>query len=383
MRRIVIHIVRLAVVMTAILVCWYFFFTSSPNPRKDYELALEAIDQGDFQRANGIADNFEASQESDWTHLLRGRIYFEQNSFSKAMKEFKKIRCEGFIRTEGVMFSGLTLLRLDLLRDATAAFNFVLKEDPDRIDAHRHLASIYYNQGAEDEALFHLNQVMRLDPNDGRPHSLTGLILSQREMYKEAVEEFRKGLTKDLPSNMKVEIRLLLGEALVKSFRFEEALDAIEGIIDVRASVSRAACYTARNQFEKAHTEVDPWIEQFPKHGDLLRRKGLIFLAQNQFQDAIRWLSESVRIEPFDYRGQYQLAQAYAGSGLEKEAAEQLARSESVRTKIRELIELSKVPALDPWDPEPRQKLADLWRELGNIEMSRTWQRAADASRKK
>lgn len=374
---------RLALLVVLFGTAGYLFWNwiESNRPENRYRAGVDAIEESEYDHAEAIADRLDRSNSHDWAHLLRGRSLLKQTRYSKALDEFHKIKGEGIVRREGVYYSGEALLKVGRLREAETAFLFVLSEDPDHVEAHRQLAVLYYDQGDSLQAIAQLDEVIRLDPRDGRPHSLAGVIFVQTDQHPLAVEEFRKALAGDLPDPLREETSISLGESLLKLFRHDEAVEAVQGIDSPRAALVRAAVLTRQNRFADALAELKPWLERNPDDPRLLRQKGITYLAEDRSREAIPFLERAAELEPSDYPGQYQLGEALARAGEVEKAAAQRKRAEEIREKIRQIVDLSEAAAKNPWDAEPRLKLAELWAELGKPELSLLWRKAAAACR--
>src|SRR5207237_9445393 len=70
----------------------------------------------------------------------------------KALTEFDKIRDKGKLRLRAALTIGKCYLYMHQYRDAESAFGFVADSDPNNVDAHRGLASLYYDLGVTSRA---------------------------------------------------------------------------------------------------------------------------------------------------------------------------------------------------------------------------------------
>src|SRR5205085_1784022 len=147
---------------------------------------------------------------------LLGEVHLRYQRPARALQEFNRIRDQGALRREAVADSGQCLLQLHNAAEAARCFEFVLSEQPDHVECHRGLAVVYYDQGATDRALEHLRAVARLDPGDGRPHRLMGLIYKDMGRLSEAVASYEEALQRPLADKRLREVREELAEALVR-----------------------------------------------------------------------------------------------------------------------------------------------------------------------
>jgi len=56
--------------------------------------------------------------------------------------------------------------------------------------------------------------------------------------------------------------------------------------------------FALKNQFERAHIEIDKVIEQFPYFSRALTMRASIYFAQKNYSESLRWFEESLKIEP-------------------------------------------------------------------------------------
>src|SRR5262249_46768964 len=245
---------------------WYF--TSDPQYR--LRCGQEALRRGEVDRVDQVALLLEADGCKDQAALLRGELNFRRGEplanrerlreaapyLLKALDEFNRIRDQGALRLEAAVYIGKCLVYLKQPYPAERALWFVLEERPNDIEAHRALAVLYYDQGLLMRAVQHLEEVTKLDPHDGRPYRLIGLIYKDVEQFRGAGEVYGKGVDRDLPAGNveqnRAAVRKELAECLVKLKQYLEALEVLnatplEPLPDDRPAVEalRAECLWA------------------------------------------------------------------------------------------------------------------------------------------
>src|SRR5438105_9718714 len=233
---------------------WYF--QSSP----DYRLRCgqQALRRGDAEQAEEVALLLEADGHRDQAALLKGELWFREGKayadgqdqehatplLGNAEKQWNRIRDQGDLGVEAAALLGQCYVYLHRLSEARVAFEYVLANWPDYIDAHRGLATIYFDLGALPRAVMHLEKVADLDPHDGRPYRLMGLIHKDLKQESLAVARYRKALERDLPGRNAAQnpalIRRELAECLVTTGRYAEALDVLREFTALPAEVSAA-----------------------------------------------------------------------------------------------------------------------------------------------
>ena len=351
----------------------------STRPEVKYARGIEAIEKGDYLLAESIGNELERSRSRDLGNLLLGRLFLKQARFSKALTQLNQISDRDQIRLEAAYYVGEIYQGMGRLFEAEQSFHFVLTENPDHVDSHRQLAVIYYDQGDFPRAVQELREVTRLDEVDARPWRMMGIIYTQLDQPKLAVEALESALTRKASEEIRQEIRVEQGDALLKLFRYDDAERSIEGVPGESAALIRGEIYRSRNQLQKAYQEIEPWLTPDSRNPAISRLQGKIFTAEEKFSEAATAFERAVALDPSDYPTQFQLGEAYARAGEKQAAEKQQKRAEEVRLTLRKVVDLSEEAMKNPWDPAPRLKLAENWKTLGKPELELMWRRAAAA----
>jgi tetratricopeptide (TPR) repeat protein len=373
---------------------WY----RSTRPEYRLEQGREALRHGQWDRAERLALVLDADGAHDHALLLRAETFFERarpylNSnqqssatpwLQRALQTCNQIRDRDAIHLEAAALAGKCLLYLGEPAQAERAFDFVVHERPDHADAHRSLAAIYYDQGALLRALQHLQEVVRLDPRDGRPHRMMGDIYKRLGRDGQAIDCFQEALRRTLGRAFANEAREDLAECLLKQSRYAEALQVLNEC-DAQAGPSprrlawRAECLYAQGQTTEARTLLDRALADHPASTELLRLRARLHQDAHELEAAAALLVRVVALDRHDYPGRYQLALTYESLGRADEAAEQHRLCQQTKNYLAE-IEQRKMEAINqPWDAAVRRRLAELCRKLDQPEQARMWLRAAEA----
>ena len=56
--------------------------------------------------------------------------------------------------------------------------------------------------------------------------------------------------------------------------------------------------FALKNQFERAHIEIDKVVEQFPNFSRALTMRASIYFAQKNYSESLRWFEEALKVEP-------------------------------------------------------------------------------------
>jgi Flp pilus assembly protein TadD len=374
------------VFLVALALIGWGWWHRTTRPEYRMERARAAMCEQDWERAAVIADELEAAGHADRAHLLRGESLFHRGRHAAALAHFNRIQDQGAIRLAAVALSARCLLQLGETREAYRAFRFVLDQEADNVDAHRGLGAIAYDQGNLDQAVHHLREVARLDPRDGRPLRLVGLIHKDLSQFAQADSAYTEALSRELPSSVQQDVYLELAECRVQRREYASALSALDerhelGGEGPEALACRGEALVGLGRGSEALTLLARAVRDHPSHPRLLGLCGQFLLTSAEADQAVRLLERAVRADPYNHRWRYQLALAYGHVGRKTDAAEQGRRAKEIERDMDKLTALSKEAMAKPWVPEVRSRLAEVCRKLGKHQLAVMWDRAADACR--
>jgi len=368
-------------VVAGVGVRWY------STTRPDYRLRAgrEALRQGDWSTANELAALLENSGNSDHACLLRGDAHYRQGAWDRALSEFNRIEDQGPLRLQAAGLSGCCLMQLKQLAAAAEAFRFVLSEAPDDLVAHRGLAAILYDQGALFAAADHLEAVARLDPRDGRPLRLLGLIFKDLEQFGDAITAYDRALERELADAAVLEVRVELATCLVRRGEFARALErlgeqALPGTLTAQGEALRGEALWGLERADEARAVLDRALANYGDVPVLLRQRARIHLAEEQVSQAVGLLRQILEVERHDYASRYQLAQALEQLGRKDEAAEQRRLAQQTQELLTEMTKLNQQILSEPWNAVVQARLAVVCEQLDRHDLARMWRQAASAS---
>jgi tetratricopeptide (TPR) repeat protein len=375
---------------------WAYYKTTRP----DYRLrrGQEAARRGDYDRAEELADRLQADGHPDHAHLLRAEVLYRQARpdqdggrpsgrsplLEQAVKELGQVQDQGELGFDAAALAGQCLLYLNEPRDAERAFRLVLAQRPDDADAHRGMATLYYDQGALGRAIEQLDAVARLDAEDGRPHRFMGLIYKDLGQPTDAIDCYREALRRKLKGRVAQEVRVELAGVLVRNAAYDEALAALDGCDPEMAATAeartlRAECLWGRGDASAARALIDRVLADEPDGVPPLLLRARIHLAAGEDGEAASRLERAVANDPGFSEPHFQLALAYRGLGRAREAAEQQQLADQIVADLKEMARLNNEANDRPWDAEVRRRLAELCVRRGKPEEAAMWRKAAAA----
>ncbi len=384
---------------------WYYHtvllrLVGRENPDYKLRCGQQALRRGNVERVDQIALLLEADGDRDRASLLRGERLFREGKdyadaqivplakplLEKAETELNKIRDKGDIRLEAAALLGQCYMYLKRFGEAKRAFDFVLANRPDHIDAHRGLAVLYFDLGALPQALMHLEKWAELDPQDGRSYRLMGLIHKDLKKYPEAITAYREALSRGLPGGNRDlnpdAVRKELADCLVEANKYVEALELLQEFEPLPEDVPqvealRAECLWGLGRADEARAVLDQALDASSNCPELLRLRAKIHMADKESGAAIKLLQQALNLDPHDYVTRYQLAQVYESLNLKPQAAEQHRLAEQSRKDLEELSKLNREAVEKPTSAAVRARLAELCDRLGRPQDAEMWRQAA------
>jgi tetratricopeptide (TPR) repeat protein len=177
------------------------------------------------------------------------------------------------------------------------------------------------------------------DPNDARKLAILGTLYGARGDYEDAVRPFRRAAELD-PKSPQMQYNVAL--AYFRLGRFAEARAALEQVAKlwpdlVQISSLLGACLfklgdqpQAYQVLSRAH-ELNP---QDPSTANMLFESAMTLaeksLVSRQYQAAVGYLSEAVKLDPMDPEPHRLLAEVYRATGRDAEAAGEQRQFESL-----------------------------------------------------
>ena len=359
------------------------FWYQSTKPDRLLRRGQQALQEGNLDQAERLATRLDARGYKDHAHFLRCELSFRSHDYPRAVAEFNQIKDQGDLLVEASALCGRWFL-LELHRPAEAErfLRFVISKKPDHVDAHRGLATIYYDQRAWVPAVLHLLKWAELDPQDGRAHRFMGLIYKDLDQPTPAVACYEEALRRQLAAPVAEEVKAELAECLVAQSHYERALGLLEscgGRSDETSKLValRAECLWGLGRSSEAQALLDHALAEQSRAPELLRLRAKLYLHANNTDAAVPLLERAVGVDPNDYAARYQLAQAYQALDRPADAAEQRRLADRTKELLLQLTDLVKNASDNPWDADVRKRLAELCRKLDKPKLADMWQKAA------
>jgi tetratricopeptide (TPR) repeat protein len=359
------------------------FWYQSTRPDNLLQRGQQALHQGHLDQAERLAARLDNAGHKDHAHLLRCELFFRIHDYAKAVDEFNQINDQGNLLVEASALCGRWFL-LELRRPAEAErfLRFVVSRQPDHVDAHRGLATLYYDQRAWVPAVLHLLRWADLDPRDGRANRFMGLIYKDLDQPSPAVASYEEALRRELAPPVVEEVKEELAECLVGQSHYERALALLESCADRSGEVPKLVALRAESLWglgrtSEAQALLDRALANHARAPELLRLRAKVYLHTNEAESAIPLLERAVELDRHDYAARYQLAQAYQALGRRGDATEQRRLADQTKESLVQLTDLIKKASDKPWDALVRKRLAETCQVLGKPDLAAMWLKAA------
>lgn len=255
-------------------------------------------------------------------HFTRARVLDEQGQWNRAIEEYKKAL--EFDPGNSFIYSGIaeTYLRHRRVRDAVDAAEKAVQTDPNNLEAHRILGSIYTDmignggragEEAVDKAIREFEAISRLDPTERQAFLMLGRLYSFKNQNDKAIEVYRKFIGFEPNSE---EGTVALARLLLEGGNSSEAIRLLETLAQENPESGAALetlgqAYAGTQQFTKA---ADTYKKALALDSDNIEiKKGLAqaYFLDDKMDEASRLYQELVRESPDDSFSLLRLGQIY------------------------------------------------------------------------
>lgn len=353
-----------------------------PGPESWLREGQRALERNDLTRAEFLAARLEINNYRDQALLLRGELQLQLGQPSQALMLLNQIVGQSDVRLQAVALAGRCLLQLGDLLEAERTFSYLLSQRSEDVAAHRGLAAVYYDLGALALAGRHCEEWARLEPMDGRPPRLMGLISKDLGHFQQAVEHYESALARNLKHHVKDEVRLEQAECWLRLREYHKALGVLDGVGPesagvAQARVSRAEALRGLGRGPEALGLAEKAVAADPRNAAALRLQGQLLLEADQAREALPLLEQAAALAPEDYLAHHLLAQAYARSGRTREAAAKQLQVKQLQNTMDELTKLTQSVMASPKDAALHLRMAECYEQLALPAMAARHRRIA------
>jgi tetratricopeptide (TPR) repeat protein len=250
---------------------------ASSDARARLTLADVLLDDGRAAEAEReLTETIDRGLVSGRAHDQLGQLYQRQALLTQASRQFQLASEYGPIVGRDFFFRRMGILLVDQADPdgAVAAYLRRIDVNPNSGEAHRQLGEIYFLQGRNDEALLELSTAAWLDPADARAFAALGQAYVRGGIHTDAVAAFERALALD---GSLLQARYGLAASLIRLGKVEEGRKQMA-------------------VFERLQTDAAA-EGQRAFQLDALRREAARFMIDGSIDDALRVLSEVLRVD--------------------------------------------------------------------------------------
>lgn len=234
------------------------------------------------------------------TSFTLGMAYKERDLFKEAIKEFRKALMEMTDKDRVYIEIGKLLILQEQYDEAINILLKALDSAPEQTDAYRLLGCVYHLKNEYYQAAICYLQAYKLHSADTNAMNNLGVLLYQVGLQEEAERMFKKGLNLRL-YHMELNYNLL-GCVLLKEeyMMAENLIQRLEAFMGKSAVLyeKRALLNYRLNRLTLALFDIESALSLDPNHSDAVYLKGLIFLREEDFRDAIDTIIQAAAISP-------------------------------------------------------------------------------------
>jgi tetratricopeptide (TPR) repeat protein len=187
-------------------------------------------------------------------------------------------------------------------RSSEDLFRHMLRHAPDAVPIHYGLATFLMQEGKTDEAVEHLETVLRANPGHWKALTDLGEINRRRGLADKAIEYFQAALRAQpeyLPALNN------LGAAYADQGRYQEAIALYDRTLQIAprhrsAYINKGNALNALGRYEEALAQYNEALRITPDHPRTYYNRALALRNLGRIDEAIRDFREALRLDP-DY----------------------------------------------------------------------------------
>ncbi len=372
-----------------------------------YAQAQAALEAGDLQQAEDLAKQLEKQGDVAHRQVLQAALWRAEGkrlldrvattamppaeqqelqerakrAFRLAINELSDCRAEDPLALDAAVIGAECMIFTGEFRLPAEALRAAVRRQPDRLDAHRLLASIYVDVGAREDAIRHYREWARLDPEDGRPHRWIGYFYKGQNRAGEAAQAYAEAHRRKLADSVRALVLREWAETLIEGQgAFQEALDVLARLSEPWANTPEIRALQAECLWTLGRPEaierIDAVLKERPNMLRALVLRARIHLAQERPKEALPLLEKALGIDAHDLGARQHLMQAYQALGDSVKTDEERKRLEESRETKNQLTRLHGEATLRPWDERVRLQIAELCLKIERPNEARLWLRA-------
>ena len=351
------------------------------DPAADFAHAVWLLrNDGDVSSVPAVIDRLRQIDKFDkHGQLLEAGLLLHNGKISQALLQLNAMDPQGELVGPARLWTAESLYRSGLLIDAIKCVQPLTQDGEYATDAHRWLAAIHFDLGANDTCLQHLQEVIKRRPGDFRPHLLAARMYRDFSQHEVAQIHY-EAAKKIVPISERDQVLIELGECRMMLRDYQHALAAFREASQTPSVLAmQGQCQKQLGNLAEARRSLDAALKQDPVNPEVLSLQADMFVNDGEYEKALRILRILVQRSPFEHNLRYRLALTCKQAGRSEEAAHEFEMVEDLRKKYDRLSELNNAAIASPNDAAVRRELAEMCRQLGRLKLATVWTNAAVA----
>ncbi|HOC70349.1 MAG TPA: tetratricopeptide repeat protein, partial [Candidatus Hydrogenedentes bacterium] len=203
------------------------------------------------------------------------------------------------------------------MRDAEAALEQALRENPDNDEAHLQLGYIHATQGLKEDAMEHYRRALEANPNNVFAANNLGYEHYLKNEYPEAEKYYRQALERYPIYTLALNN---LGNVLLREGRAEEALACFEKALDIHphdpfARYNIGNVHLETGAFDKAVEVFQQAFEEQPFNPNIANNLGLALAHSGRLEESIAWFEKALGLSRNYPLAHFNLGNVYGDMG--------------------------------------------------------------------
>jgi tetratricopeptide (TPR) repeat protein len=272
-----------------------------------------------------FAQNQSNARSQAYYHFSRARLLDDQGQANQAIEEYKKALA--LDPNNSLIYSEMaeSYLRNNRLREATDTASKAISVDPDNLEAHKLLSTIYLqvigranaqqppSMDTINAAIHEFEEIIRIDPTERQSFQMLGRLYQIKGDRDKATAIYKKLL--DVEPGYEEGVTAL-ARLHLDAGSDKEASDLLEGFLKQRPDSETALqllgeVYSERQEYEKAAEAYRRAGELDPDDVEIKKAEAQALYLADRLDDAGKRYEEIVQTEPEDGIARLRLGQIY------------------------------------------------------------------------
>jgi tetratricopeptide (TPR) repeat protein len=212
---------------------------------------------------------------------------------------------------------GLSLVRLQLYKEAEACCQEALRANPNNAAAHHNLAISYYKRGRLDDATREYEQALKIEPSAYRVLFDLARLYQDQGKLDHAIATYQKALT--INKNY-VDGHNMLGTAYWDQGKVDEAILQYREALrinpnDATTRINLGLAFKSLGRLDEAIKEYKEAIRLTPNNWEAYYNLGALYQDQGKLDDAMREYMQVLKVNPDTTHGYFALGSVYHTQG--------------------------------------------------------------------